>query len=132
MTTNQAIAGTTILLAEDEYLLADDLARDLVEHGLTVLGPVATLDAALAAVAEQRPDLAVLDINLRGRSVFPLADLLQARQVPFIFATGYDVDAIPDRFATVPRHGKPLQTRELLAVLDKLADDAAPEPVPGC
>ena len=131
MTTNQAIAGTTILLAEDEYLIADDLARDLVEHGLTVLGPVATLDAALAAVAEQRTDLAVLDINLRGRPVFPLADLLQARQVPFIFATGYDADVIPDRFATVPRHGKPLQTRELLAALDNLANGAAPEPVSG-
>lgn len=78
------MADTTILVAEDEYLIADDLARELAEHGVTVIGPFASLDAALEAVATQRPDLAVLDVNLRGDPVFPLADVKRtARPVCF-------------------------------------------------
>jgi DNA-binding response OmpR family regulator len=115
------MTDTTILLVEDEYLIADDLARELVEHGVTVIGPIATLDATLAAVAAQRPDLAVLDINLRGDPVFPLADLLAAQHVPFVFTTGYDADEIPDRFASVRRYEKPFRTSDLRAMLDRLA-----------
>jgi DNA-binding response OmpR family regulator len=115
------MADTTILVAEDEYLIADDLARELVEHGVKVIGPVATLDDALAAVAAQRPDLAVLDINLRGDRVFPLADLLAAQHIPFVFATGYDADEIPDRFASIRRYEKPFRLSELLAALGGLA-----------
>ncbi|MGN6376857.1 MAG: response regulator, partial [Sphingomonas sp.] len=73
-----------ILVAEDEYMIADDLTRDLSTYGFEVIGPVATLDAALASFAERQPDIAVLDINLRGDSVFPLADLLSEREVPFV------------------------------------------------
>jgi len=116
------MADTTILVAEDEYLVADDLARELVEHGVTVIGPFASLDAALDAIATQRPDLAVLDVNLRGDPVFPLADVLNEQHVPFVFATGYDAHAIPYRFAMVPRYEKPFRTSSLLAALDELAE----------
>lgn len=120
----------TILVVEDEYLIADDLARELVEHGVTVIGPVATLEAALAAVAEERPDLAVLDINLRGEAVFPLADLLSAQHIPYIFATGYAAAAIPDRFASVMRCEKPIRSGALLNALDRLAERTLRAPLP--
>lgn len=119
----------TILVVEDEYLIADDLTLTLTDQGGTVIGPVATLDMATAAVTEQRPDLAVLDINLRGEPVFPLADLLIAQRVPFVFATGYDAGAIPERFASVPRCEKPIRTADLLAALDRLSALAAEAPV---
>lgn len=121
----RSITDMTILVVEDEYLIADDLARDLSDLGLRVVGPVATLDEAFAAVAAQRPDLAVLDINLRGDPVFPLADLLDAQGIPYTFTTGYDADAIPGRYARIPRHEKPLRKGALLATIERLAQQNA-------
>jgi len=124
----------TILIVEDEYLIADDLMQVLLDQGADVIGPIATLDAAMAAVAERRPDLAVLDINLRGQPVFPLADLLTAQRVPFVFTTGYDAGAIPERFTAAPRHEKPIRVADLLATLGRLATrrpEAPLAPAPG-
>jgi len=120
----------TILVVEDEYLIADDVMQVLLDQGAKVVGPIATLEAAMAAVAGQRPDLAVLDINLRGEPVFPLADLLAAQHVPFVFTTGYDSGSMPERFAAVPRLEKPIRTADLLATLDRLGDPQAQAAMP--
>ncbi len=118
--------GCRILVVEDEYLIADDLRLALIDAGADVLGPVPTVAAAHSVIAaESRIDAALLDINLGGTMVFELADALEARSVPFAFATGYDESAIPERFAAVPRLEKPVKARNVLAALAPLLNPEA-------
>ena len=115
------LEGCRILVVEDEYLIADDLRLALIDAGADVLGPVPTVTAAQSVLAaESRIDAALLDINLGGTMVFDLADALEARSVPFVFATGYDELAIPERFSAVPRLEKPVKARNVLATLGPL------------
>lgn len=114
--------GRTVLVVEDEYFLADDVRRGLEAAGAVVLGPVATLAAALRLIDGRRPDFAVLDINLRGRVSYEAAERLLAQDVPFVFATAYDKAMLPPQFRETPRLVKPYGIRALLAALEKLAD----------
>ncbi|KPG01687.1 chemotaxis protein CheY [Rhodopseudomonas sp. AAP120] len=108
--------GRSILVVEDEYFIADHLMRQVEQCGANVIGPVATLDEARSlAWANPHLDGAVLDINLRGTWVFPLADELAERGVRFIFATGYDARMIPARFAHVGRCEKCADAAEITA-----------------
>lgn len=120
------LSGRRILAVEDEYFLADELDRELKAAGAVVLGPVPSVAAALEALASDRtPDAAVLDVNLGGQMAHPVADALLARNVPFVFMTGYDLATLPERFAGVPRLEKPIDTRVILSELGRLiaADD---------
>ncbi|MCC2976735.1 response regulator [Sphingomonas sp. PL-96] len=109
-----------ILVVEDEYLLADELALELADEGAVVLGPVSNISRALALLDEEaRPDGAILDINLGGEPAFPLADALINRGVPLVFTTGYDARAIPERFAGIPRCEKPISIGRITAALGK-------------
>ncbi|MEE7450206.1 hypothetical protein MRF4_21680 [Methylobacterium radiotolerans] len=113
-----ALSGQKVLLVEDDYLIADEMRRMLSRRGAEVLGPVATVDEALALVAASSEiDAAVLDINLRDVMVFPVADALEVRGVPFVFATGYEESVIPTRYAHVQRCEKPVQMDTLARVL---------------
>jgi two-component SAPR family response regulator len=109
-----------VLVVEDEYLLASELARELKRTGANVIGPVSNAEKARALLARQRPHVAVLDINLRSSSVFPFADDLAQAQVPFLFATGYDRDWLPERFSEVPCHEKPVSVSDLVRSLARL------------
>ena len=114
----QDLAGCHVLLVEDEYYIADDLGQRLSAHGAILLGPVATLEKALVTVERAgRIDGAVVDINLRGQMAFPVADALQERGIPFVFATGYSAVAIPDRYQSIPRWEKPYRLEELVQAL---------------
>lgn len=114
-----------ILIAEDEYLLADDLARSLRDAGGDVVGPAATVaQAAELAGRCERIDGAVLDINLDGETIFPIADALIERGVGIVFTTGYDRCAIPERFANVPRYEKPASTRQIAQAIRRLIETA--------
>jgi DNA-binding response OmpR family regulator len=114
----QILQGSRILIVEDEYLLADDLCHALKDAGAEVLGPMASVEDANAYIAgEPSIDAAILDVNLRGDLVFPVADTLRARGVPFAFATGYDQWALPERFADAPRVEKPFKGHKVAAVL---------------
>jgi CheY-like chemotaxis protein len=107
-----------ILLVEDEYMIAEDMAEDLRTLGVEVVGPVPSVERALAAVqAEADLDGAVLDINLKGQMVYPVVDALRERNVPVLFTTGYDAGAIPARYANVERCEKPLTGTRLKAAL---------------
>lgn len=119
-----SLSGLHILVVEDEYLIADDI-RDLLDaQGARVLGPVPSVEAALVEInSDQTLDAAILDINLRGTMVFDVADALTARDIPFLFATGYDRSAIPDRFDAVPRAEKPLKARHIIAALEALREN---------
>lgn len=103
------LTGKHILVVEDEYFIASDLKRMLEENGVTVIGPVGSTVAALSIIAEQAVlDAAVLDISLDATSdVYPVAQALRARNVPFVFATGYDQTNVRNDFADVPHFNKP-------------------------
>ncbi|MHC2019970.1 response regulator [Methylobacterium sp. CM6247] len=114
------LKGLRLLIVEDEYTIASDLADALEAAGATAVGPTSSIAEALALVeAEQNLHGAVLDINLNGELVYPVADALRARSVPFVFATGYDARVIPAAYAEVPRYEKPVDTGQLARALSR-------------
>ncbi|MBE7217596.1 MAG: response regulator [Caulobacteraceae bacterium] len=109
-----------VLVVEDEYYLAMDVVRLLKSAGARVLGPFPDQEEAQAAVEGERPDCAVLDVNLGAGARFTLADRLREIGVPFLFFTGYDRDVIPERFAQVLRLEKPVGDVRLLSSVETL------------
>jgi CheY-like chemotaxis protein len=94
------------------------MRRVFEENGAQVIGPVGNIDDALAMIAEPpRIDGAVLDINLREVMVFPVADALRARGVPFVFATGYEENAVPNRLRDAIHCEKPIEPARLAEAL---------------
>ena len=105
-----ALAKRRVLLVEDDYFIVSDLARSFEAGGAEVVGPAATVADGLTLLAETRHlDATVLDINLQGEMVFPLTDALAARGIPFVFATGYDREMVPPRYADVAHCEKPVE-----------------------
>src|SRR3712207_5255758 len=89
--TSSTFRGRRVLVVEDEYLLAEDLRDELEGEGAIVLGPVPSVAEALELLRSgPKPYMAIVDINLQGEMVWPVADRLREMGVPFIFATGYD------------------------------------------
>ena len=87
-----------------------------------MVGPAPDPDEALALLSSnERIDLAVLDINLHGEMVHPVADALAERGVPFVFATGYDHSGVPARHQDAPRWEKPFDPNALVRALPRLA-----------
>jgi CheY-like chemotaxis protein len=119
-----SLTGRRVLIVEDEYFVADDLVQAITQLGAEVLGPVPTRDEALDLLATVgKIDLAVLDINLEDEVVYPVADLLAARGVPFLFATGYSRALVPAEYQHVPRWEKPFNPQTLARALPKLLSD---------
>jgi CheY-like chemotaxis protein len=116
--TDTYLQNCHIMIVEDEYFVASGLRRELTQAGAVVVGPVPSVKAALALI-EQTPSLngALLDLNLGGEPVFPVADKLMARGVPFVFATGYQKADIPARYAHAPQVVKPFEQRALASAL---------------
>lgn len=105
-----SFAGRRVMIVEDEYLIAMDLALGLGDLGAEIVGPAGSVREALELLedAGNTLDGAVLDVNLRDERVYPVADALRARGVPFVFASGYDAALMPPEYADVPRCGKPI------------------------
>lgn len=117
----RALAPLAVLVVEDEYFIADDMACVLESLGAKVVGPVPTRDGALAVIRSgERIDFAVLDINLQGETVFPVADTLAQLSIPFVFATGYDVASVPPAYRHVVRWEKPFNPKHLAKALPGL------------
>jgi CheY-like chemotaxis protein len=114
------LAGRRVLVVEDEYFVADDIARALREIGADVVGPFPSREDALQAVGAQPIDTAVLDINLQGEAVYPVADALRSAGIPFVFATGYDESSLPPSYRDVPRWEKPFDPGALAKALPDL------------
>lgn len=113
-----ALQGCSILVVEDEYIMAMDLHCSLEDAGATVLGPVGSVADALA-ILDVTADIhaAILDVNLGKETAYAIADALSARDVPFVFTTGYDKDILPPRFAHVTVCTKPLDMRAVTQAL---------------
>jgi DNA-binding NtrC family response regulator len=106
--------GRRVLVVEDEFLLAMELEGLLSRRGCEVLGPAATVRQALAVVQAQEPEVAVLDVNLKGERVTPVAAALQDRGVPYVVITGYSGAQLSEpELRQAPRLDKPVSCREL-------------------
>ena len=106
-----------VLVVEDEFLVGIQLEEDLRAAGCSIVGPFVSLETATVAARSERFDLALLDINLSGDPVYPLADELSARGVPFIFLSGYLSAALPERFRGSPQIAKPHDPAALLEAI---------------
>ena len=101
------LEGARVLVVEDEFLLGMALEEDLQTAGCVVLGPFQSLARAREAAQREQFDLAILDINLAGELVYPLAEELAERGTPFLFLSGYGAADMPERFRGVRRLPKP-------------------------
>ena len=124
-TTNESVreqmslAGLSVLVVEDDYLLAKEVASILREHGAVVLGPVPDVARGRALLSESRPDCALLDINLKGQFVYELAEELIKLGVPPIFTTGYDSSFLPRQLIGRACLQKPIDMRNLVLSIRK-------------
>ncbi|HTK36390.1 MAG TPA: response regulator [Caulobacteraceae bacterium] len=115
MTTTSNLNGLRLLLVEDEALVAMEAEDMLNDLGCVVVDVAGTLERGLAVAGDPTVELdgAVLDINLGGEKVYPVADALLARGVPFIFASGYGAGSVALRYAHAPVLAKPYQPKAL-------------------
>ncbi len=118
-----ALEGLRVLVVEDEFLVATLIEDMLTSAGCVVSGLIPRLAEALDAVHRGTFDAAVLDVNLAGDRIDPVADVLSRRNVPFVFVTGYTTGALPAVHAGRPRLSKPFKMADLL---DKLSSVVAP------
>jgi CheY-like chemotaxis protein len=103
-----ALQGRRVLVIEDESLVAMLLETILDDMGCTVVGPESNIDDGLrSATSEAGLDAALLDVNVAGREVFPVAEALRARGVPFVFSTGYGEAGLPEHWRGNPTIQKP-------------------------
>ncbi len=113
-----ALGGKRILVVEDNALLAATIVRNLTAVGVSVVGPVARLEAAVELAETAEIDIALLDVDLDGTMVWPAADRLVRRDIPFVFASGYQASLVmPRRFEGAPVLNKPFSVRELRGAL---------------
>ncbi|UCI10681.1 response regulator [Mesorhizobium sp. B1-1-8] len=125
----RSLEGARILIVEDEFFIADDIARYFAGLGAEILGPVSSV--AGARPFAERADAAVLDINLNGTYVFAIADRLVERGIPFVFFSGYERNIIPPRLEHIASLLKPAGREEIKVALfpdaskqDRSSDDA--------
>ncbi len=123
--------GGKILVVEDSYLLAEMIGDFLQDCGLEPVGPVGWLPQGCQLAGERALDGALLDVKLHEALCFPVAAILKARNIPFIFMTGYnECSSIPPEFRAAPLVCKPFEKDELRAALalfaHRPADDRAP------
>jgi len=116
------LPGRRVLIAEDEYLLASKMVEEFAKLGVETIGPASTVKRALDLVEHCGPlDAAMLDIKLRNEMIFPVADALRARGVPFVFTTGYNLKVIPDGYKDVVRYEKPFDVAEVARVVAQIS-----------
>ncbi|SFK71112.1 response regulator [Methylorubrum salsuginis] len=117
MVSRNPLSGLRILIVEDDYFTAQDTRRIIERAGGTVIGPFGDLPEVMATGLSQPLDAAVVDIGLRGETAYRLADALDARGVPYLFATAYDAGVVPERFAGVPLLQKPFGGPDLVRLV---------------
>jgi CheY-like chemotaxis protein len=115
------LAGARVLVVEDDALIGLDIRDGLEDAGATVVGPIGRLDQAFEALADGALDAAVLDVNLAGEHVFPLADELAERGIPFLFLSGYDKRTVfPERYLDATALQKPVPQVVISAMVRRI------------
>lgn len=116
----EALSGRRILVVEDESLVAMLLETILEDMGCTPVGPASNVDEGLVMATDEALDAALLDVNVAGRQVFPIATALKARGVPFVFSTGYGEGGLPDEWRGHATVQKPFTEAAIRQALMKI------------
>jgi PAS domain S-box-containing protein len=124
------VNGTRVMVVEDEALVAMVVSDAMIELGYQVVGPFSRPPDAIAAVKNNDIAAAILDINLAGTLVYPVAEELTSRGIPFVFVTGYGVESIDKRFADIPVLQKPIERETLQRIFVNGTAGAADSPLP--
>jgi two-component sensor histidine kinase/ActR/RegA family two-component response regulator len=127
MTGEPDLSGLRVLIVEDDFYLARDARRVLRGAGAEVIGPSESEASALQEMREQRPHVAVVDVDLGGGPSFRLAGILRDESIPFVFVTGYDGGTIPAEFAQVPRLEKPAELRRIVRTVAQIVGRTPPK-----
>jgi two-component SAPR family response regulator len=123
------LKGRRVLVVEDECLLGMELEALLQENGCEVLGPASTVEWALALIYDDKPDLALLDVNLKGVRATPVATALRERGVPFVLVTGYSrAQTSEPELHAAPRIDKPVNARDLKRAMAQALDGVKASP----
>jgi DNA-binding response OmpR family regulator len=122
------LRGRRVLIVEDELMVAMLVEDALTDEQCSIVGPCGTLADALLAARSEAVDVALLDVNLAGEMVFPVAEALEARGVPFLLLTGYGSEVLPPAHANWPVCGKPFKLDDLLSRLRRLLTVPAARP----
>lgn len=114
------LTGCRVLLVEDEFIVALDIAEVLRENGCEVIGPAGTVESALVLARKEDLDVALLDINVAGDRIDPVAEALQSRGIPIILATGYSEASLPKDWRHLPRLTKPFRRAQLKRLIESV------------
>lgn len=118
------LAGLRVMVVEDEMLISILIEDLLSDEGCEIVGPFDRVAAALPAAERETIDFALLDINVAGTKVYPVADILASRGVPFLFLTGYGESGIPAGHREWQACQKPFKVEELLKMIGDRIDAA--------
>jgi CheY-like chemotaxis protein len=113
----EPLAGRRILIVEDEAMIALLIEDVLADLGTIVVGPAGRIEEALALARSAEIDLAALDLNLGGEPVYPVAEALAARSIPFVFMTGYGQHGIAEPWRSRPSIAKPFRPSQFAMFL---------------
>src|SRR3954467_9575126 len=118
-------AGCSVFLVEDEVMIRMMVADMLEELGYSVAAEAGEISEALRLVQSTEFDLAILDVNVNGKVITPVAELIKARNRPFIFATGYGSSGLPEEYRDRPALQKPFQLETLAQMINSALKSAA-------
>ncbi|MGC1558928.1 MAG: response regulator [Bradyrhizobium sp.] len=118
-------AGSSVFLVEDEVMIRMMVADMLQELGYRVAAEAGEINEAIRLAQSTDFDLAILDVNVNGKVISPVADLIRARNLPFIFATGYGSSGLPEEYRDRPALQKPFQIETLARVIDNTLNSTA-------
>ena len=112
----------SVFLVEDEVMIRMMVADMLEELGHSIAGEAGEIGQAIRLAQSTEFDLAILDVNVNGHMITPVAELIQARNLPFIFATGYGVAGVPAEYRDRPTLQKPFLTEKLAEMISRTLD----------
>ena len=117
--------GCSVFLVEDEVLIRMMVADMLEELGYRIAAEAGEIGEALKLVQSTDFDLAILDVNVNGKVITPVAEMIRVKGRPFIFATGYGSSGLPEEYRDRPALQKPFQLETLAQVIDSTLKSAA-------
>ena len=109
-----------VFVVEDEYLIRMLLEDMLADLGFEIAAATGTIAEASDLASSGQFDVAILDVNVDGKEVYPVADILAKRGVPFVFVSGYGEDSLAERYRGRPALQKPFQSEQIKATLNAL------------